>query len=169
MRIKDKILKSRKQRGIALYMAVTVTGVLVLVSFAILNVTIRQLSITSAARDSQAAFFAADSGIECALFWDLKNNIGGVPSGISAFSTSSHAATVDCNGMTVPSLLTMPGGQNGTSTFSFDFPPDHFCVTVQVGKAYQGNIPVTHIESRGYNSCDPDNLRKVERGIKVDY
>ena len=64
--------KAEGQRGIAIYIAVTITAALILVSFAIISLALKQIVISSASRDSQAAFYASDSGVECALYWDLK-------------------------------------------------------------------------------------------------
>ncbi|OHA88715.1 MAG: hypothetical protein A2653_00230 [Candidatus Zambryskibacteria bacterium RIFCSPHIGHO2_01_FULL_43_25] len=153
-----------KKRGIALYVAVTVTGILVLVSFAVISLAIRQLSISSSSRDSQAAFYAADSGIECALYWDVKG-VGGQ----SAFATST-VNQISCGDTTNnPGNSNISVGGSMTSSFHLDFLPEPFCADVSVTKDYVSGLPTTHIESRGYNNCDPNNLRRVERAIKADY
>jgi Tfp pilus assembly protein PilX len=156
------IHSTQKQRkGIAIYISVTITAALVLVSFAILNLAIKQIGISSAGRDSQAAFYAADSGIECALFWDLKNST--VP-GVSAFATSSPLQTISCNNQ----IITV--SRNGaSSTFNYSFTPNPYCVSVTVAKDYVGEQPTTLIESRGYNSCIAGNSRRVERAVLVNY
>lgn len=157
-------LKQNKERGVALYVAITITGALVLISFAVVNLAIKQITISSSSRDSQAAFYAADSGTECALYWDVKG-VGGH----SAFSTST-TSQISCG-----DISSNPGNDNitvggvATSTFTLTFQPEPYCAIVSVGKSYSGGIPHTHIESRGYNSCDSTNLRRVERAIEVDY
>jgi Tfp pilus assembly protein PilX len=156
---KQFILK--REKGVAVYIAVTITAALVLVSFAVLNMAIKQIGISSAGRDSQAAFYAADSGVECALYWDIKNPTN--PSA-SAFATTTPPQAVSCNGQTI--TVTRSGA---TSTYSYNFAPNPYCVTVTVGKAYSGSQPTTHIESRGYNSCAVGNSRRVERAIMVNY
>lgn len=153
-------------KGIAIYIAVTVTAALILVSFAVLNLAIRQIGISSAGRDSQAAFYAADSGIECALYWDLKNPTN---PGVSAFATSTGSQTVNCNGQAVLATKVIGVGGVGTSTFTYNFAPDSYCVAVTVSKGYNGPQPTTRIESRGYNSCSSTNNRRVERAILVNY
>jgi Tfp pilus assembly protein PilX len=153
------------ERGIAVYVAVTITAALVLISFAILNLAIRQVGISGAGRDSQAAFYAADSGVECALFWDLRNTT--VP-GVSAFSTSTAVQQISCNGQNLTPTRAFTSG-SGTSTFSFTFSPDPYCVTVDVGKHYVGLNPMTLVEARGYNSCAAGENRRLERAIKVTY
>ncbi len=148
-------------RGITLYIAVTITAALVLVSFAVLNLTIKEISISASGRDSQAAFYAADSAVECALFWDLKNPTDPAH---SAFATTTALQTIDCNNSTI--TLTKVGA---TTTFSMLFPPNQYCANVSVVKSYVSGSPKTKIESRGYNSCSITNTRRIERAVLVNY
>lgn len=154
-----KFLFSKKERGVSLYIAISVTAALTLVSFAVINSAVKQLGISSLARDSQMAFFAADSGVECALYWDLK-------SGTNPFSTTtSPTPTISCNGMTVSQATTYV---NLISTSTVSFSPNP-CISISVVKWYQGNELKTKIESRGYNTCTVSNPRRVERAILVNY
>lgn len=151
-------------KGIAIYVAVTITAALILVSFSVISLALKQIVISSTARDSQSAFYAADSGVECALFWDLKNTGG------SLFATSTGNQTISCNNIssTVTKSVNLSTGV-GTSTFSYSFTPDPYCVTVWVTKSYNGNTIKTNIEARGYNSCSTTNERRVERAIRANY
>jgi len=156
--------KQAKNRGFTLFMAVIVMGTLLLVAVGIVSLAVRQILISSSARESQYAFYAADTGIECALYWDVQN-----PSGVSAFSTSTSSTNITCNG---PSLLPVGGGGSSmpTSTFAFTFSPNEpYCATVAVNKKYVSNVLVTTIESKGYNTCDTSNPRRVERAVRVTY
>ena len=161
--MKNNYLNSKK-RGVALYISVVITGMLILVSYAIINIAIKQLTLTSFSRDSQAALYSASSGIECALFWDLK---GGNIYTESPFSTTSPN-NINCNNQSP--AISRTGGANATSTFQLSFEPTSpYCVVVEVGKSYGGGNLKTRIESRGYNSCDLTNTRRVERAIEVTY
>lgn len=153
-----------KNKGIAIYVAVTITAALILVSFSVISLALKQIVISSTARDSQSAFYAADSGVECALFWDLKNTGG------SLFATSTGNQTISCNNIssTVTKAVNLSTGV-GTSTFSYSFTPDPYCVTVWVTKSYNGSTITTNIEARGYNSCSTTNQRRVERAIRANY
>ena len=147
------------QKGITLLVGIIVASLLFLVSMAIANITLKQIIFSSVGRESQFAFYAADSGIECALFWDLKNPAGG-----SAF-VAPGPHTINCNNQTfniVPTLV----GSDYVSTFTVTFSPEPYCVTVEVTKESDED---THIDSRGYNTCDPNSPRRVERGVEVDY
>ena len=66
--------KKNNKRGIALFVAVLITSVALLFSYAITNIAVKELTLTQAGRDSQIAFYASNTGIECALFHDLRND-----------------------------------------------------------------------------------------------
>ncbi|MDP3875085.1 MAG: pilus assembly PilX N-terminal domain-containing protein [bacterium] len=161
---------SRKKRGLApsgvegftLFIALVVMGTLLLIVAGIVSLATRQALISASGRESQYAFYAADTGIECALYWDVHN-----PSGTSAFATST-GSTITCNNS---GNMTVGGGgdSNPTSTFSFNLLPDLYCVTVTVNKKYVSGILRTTIESKGYNTCDLSNPRRVERAIRARY
>ncbi len=160
-----KKYSSENQRGIAIYVAIIITGALLLVSYSIINIAIKQLYLAQSSRDSQAAFYAADSGVECALMWDLT---GGDIYDRSAFSTSS-TATIGCHMdyLNFGNENQLVGGQ-ATSTFTLTFNPSPVCAVVTVIKGYDAGVPTTRIESRGYNTCE-NVAGRVERAIEVNY
>jgi Tfp pilus assembly protein PilX len=61
-----------KNRGMTLFISIVIMGILLFVSFVVVNIAIKSTLFASSGRDSQLAFFAADSGIECSLYWDTK-------------------------------------------------------------------------------------------------
>lgn len=144
-------------KGFTLFIAIVVMGVLLLIATGVVNLATRQALISSSGQESQHAFYAADTGIECALFWDVKN-----ASGASAFSTST-VSSINCNGTSANV------GGSPVSTFSFTLTPDPYCTTVTVTKAYVSNVLVTTIESKGYNTCAASNPRRVERAVRAIY
>ena len=106
--------------------------------------------LSSYGRDSHFAFYAADSGSECALYWDVKGK---------AFSTTT-TSSIECNRQIIENM-----GGGSISTFTLNFLPDTYCAEVTVEKDGENTI----IESRGYNTCDENSRRRVERGIRVRY
>jgi hypothetical protein len=170
-----------KNKGMTLFIAIVIMGVLLFISFAVVNITIKGTLFASSGKDSQFAFYAADSGIECAVYWDSK---------FDKFATST-AGTITCaglpvstgdvifNGLVATSTLARIGGgtdANQTSTFGMRFNlvgsnPINSCAIVTVWKHYEGSPLVlkTRIKSRGYNTCDTSNPRRVERGVEVMY
>ncbi len=107
------------------------------------------------------AFYAADSGMECALYWDIAN-----PAGQSAFATST-GATISCNKDAANSSNQWVVGGSSISTIStISFLPDPYCASVTVTKNDNGT---TLIESRGYNTCDSASPRRVQRAVRATY
>ena len=58
--------------GFALLFSVLVASLLLTIGLSIFRIALKELSISTAARQSIHAFYAADSGRECALYWDSK-------------------------------------------------------------------------------------------------
>ncbi|MBI2673938.1 MAG: hypothetical protein HYX23_01505 [Candidatus Zambryskibacteria bacterium] len=146
-----------KKNGFTLFVAIVVMGTLLLIAAGIASLAVRQALISASGRESQLAFYAADTGIECALYWDVQN-----PAGVSAFSTST-GSTIDCNG------FSSTVGGSPLSTFSFTLTPESYCANVTVTKVYVGSILKTTIESKGYNTCSSSNPRRVERAVRATY
>ncbi|MDO8565248.1 MAG: pilus assembly PilX N-terminal domain-containing protein [bacterium] len=149
------------KKGFTLFIAMIVTGTLLLISTAIVGLAVKQAFISASGRESQQAFYAADTGMECALYWDVKN-----PTGISAFATST-GSTIFCNkDASNQSNQWVVGGSSVSTINRINFLPDPACAIVTVTKAVNGN---TTIESLGYNSCDSGNPRRVERAVRASY
>jgi len=152
-----------KNKGITLLIAIVITASLLLISTGMVNLALRQAFLTSSSRESQFAFYAADTGIECALYWDVRNP------NYSAFATSTMS-TIHCNEDVLNQNPTNPtpaivGGESAPS-FTIKFLPDPYCAIVTVTKFDNG---ATQIESKGYNTCDSTNPNRVERAVKVTY
>ncbi len=150
-----------KNKGFTLFVAIIITGTLLLIATGIASLAVRQALISTSGRESQYAFYAADTGIECALYWDVKN-----PAGFSAFSTST-GATISCNkDASNPSNEWVVGGSYTSVINHISFLPDQYCAIVTVTKGLDGS---TKIESLGYNTCDTSSSRRVERAVRATY
>lgn len=150
----------KNDRGFTLLIAIVITATLLLVSSGIISLVVKQAFLASAAEQSQAAFYAADSGVECALYWDKHN-----PSGQSAF-TDGAATTISCNQDSSNPTNPTPNTPGHDTSFTITFNPKSYCAIVIVKKPGDGT---TSIESRGYNTCNDADPRRVERGVKVSY
>ncbi len=58
------------KKGFSVLFASLTGSLVLLIGLAILSITIKQITLASAGRESQLAFYAADTGVECALFLD---------------------------------------------------------------------------------------------------
>lgn len=147
----------KKDTGFTLLIATIVVSLLLIISFAVVNVALKQLILSNYAQESQFAFYNAESGIECALHWDLRNPTN---PGTSAFGATPR--TISCSSNT-----TLPvGGVGPVNTFTVNFaPPGKGCVVVTVTKAGVS----TTVDSKGYNTCSGSSNRRLERGITITY
>jgi Tfp pilus assembly protein PilX len=169
--MKNKIYKEKRgpalseqsqPNGFTLFVAIIVMGTLLLVATGIASLAVRQALISASGRESQHAFYAADTGIECALFWDVKNP----DAGVSAFATTTSSA-IHCNRDANNSSNQWNVGGSYTSIVGpITFLPEPFCAVVTVTKDMSGN---TLVESKGYNTCDLNNPRRVERAVRARY
>jgi hypothetical protein len=160
-------------KGFALLVSIITTSILLIISFVVVNIALKQLIISSSYEASQYAFYVADSGVECAMYWDLKNPTNPT---ISAFATSTPGS-VTCNGQTVttgsqtvptiPTQSSQIGGGgvgNPISIFSITF--GNSCAIIIVTKNANGT---TRIDSHGYNTCSSSAPRRYERGVTTTY
>lgn len=156
-----KNFQEKKNAGFTLFVAIVITGTLLVIATGMINLALRQSLISSSGRESQLAFYAADTGMECALYWDVH-----APSGQSAFSTTT-GSTINCNYTpNNPGNQWVVGGSAASVIDKITFLPDPYCAVVTVTKNPDGS---TVIESKGYNSCDILNPRRVERAVRARY
>jgi len=60
---------AEKQSGFALLISLLVVGVVISVGLSILDLSIKQVRLSSNAKQSELAFHAANAGMECARYW----------------------------------------------------------------------------------------------------
>lgn len=157
--MKNSYKQLNKEKGITLFIAIIITATLLLISVAIVTLAVKEAFLSSTYRDSQYAFYAADTGAECAIYWDVNN-----PNNVSAFATSSVNTRIFCLGNTIDPTRVVLGG-SGTSTFHINYQAETYCADVLVAKNADGT---TKIESLGYNNCT-SNPRRVQRAVRVTY
>src|SRR3989338_2436505 len=161
-------LKAKSSDGYALLLSVVVSGLILAIGLGLLSIIEKALTLSSAGRESQIAFYAADAGSECALFWDRKNE--GRLSSVFATSTSSvpPVSGIFCAGTDIASTWTILDVTANSANTSFDMTLENgACVTVVVQKTNSGRK--TLVESRGHNSCSPTFPRRIERAIRASY
>lgn len=158
---KSQSMFGNLQEGFTLFIAIVIMGTLLLISTGVINLAVKQAVISSSGKESQLAFYAADSGMECALYWDVKS-----PTGHSAFATST-GSTIYCNqDSSNPDNEWVVGGSSVSTINHITLLPSPACAIVTVTKNPDNT---TLIESFGYNTCDNTNPRRVERAVRATY
>lgn len=66
--------KKNKKNGFVILIAIVVSSLLVSLGVFIANIAYKELVLSTSAKDSQKAFFIADSVIECALRYDFRDS-----------------------------------------------------------------------------------------------
>lgn len=178
--------RQRNKSGFTILYSLLIISLLVSISLGIFDIALRDFALAQSAAESQVALFAADAGMECALYYDLKFRGGNV-----AFATSTVNPQVALNPQFVyacgvpPMLVATPGydvskdiastvltvyltslgGGPGTNPAN----PDGPCAIVTVSK--EKVRALTTIESRGYNMCrnTTASAKRVERALRAVY
>lgn len=171
----------KNNKGYTLLFAVIVASVILSVGISILNISKKEFLLAASARESVTAFYAADSGLECAIY--NKDEIA---------TSTPGGSTISCMGQSVtdePDFPnTFPGGNDGYGVFYFNIKTanpnssDKSCVVIKVEKFYEKDennnyVPATTIESRGYNmgwttsnnTCSVNSPKRVERAIRYSF
>ena len=167
--------RSNLVSGFAILFAVLTASLLMSIGISIFGISIKELSLSTASKDSQIAFYAADSAIECAKFWDTRAGAFITYKSISS-TTSSSITSIVCNGN---SISLSPSINNSTHSYSYSFPNPFLSVDSVNPLSPEANLSITKtfivyggyidtvITSYGHNV--PTNAgKRIERGIKVD-
>ena len=163
MKIKDAIKKLDTEGGVAILFAILLTSVLLLIAIGIAQISYKELLFSIETRDSNRAFTAADTGIECAMYMDS----------MLAF-TGTSSDPFYCHGHQV--IYTTRDFIN----FQFSLPiSPTSCVEAYIDKAAGATGTSTQIDSYGYNvgQYDANNCinvgylapNLVSRALRITY
>ncbi len=144
-----------------------VGSIMVAIGAGIADLMLKNIVLSGTSRDSQRAFYAADGGNECTLFWDIQHE--GFADTVFATSSASAvpASGVICNGQDIAQLWSVSAGPTSATTIFSLTLSGEVCATVAVEKTNSGAD--TKIESRGYNTCTVGEGRRLERAVRVRY
>ena len=125
----------------------------------------KQVTLAALGRDSQFAFYSADTAAECALYWDQQKNA-------FDYTTPLGAGSLLCNTLGATSYVTnqLTTPNRRVTTFVIPCNPNTGGTT-QLGKitVNKWSTGSTTVFATGYNICDPTDKRRIERGLKVVY
>ena len=155
-----EIRSVKKNKGITIFFALIVISSLLLMTFFIVELARKEVIFSIFSRESQVAFYAAESGIECAWYWDNS----GDDSESSPFWNGSTNGVYCGDGF---NLI----GQQGSYEFNFLVDGDegsYVEVSVDI-EDNNGSRGKTTIISTGYNTADEDAPRRFERRIELTY
>lgn len=156
--MKKVLSHMNEHRGFTLLLAALVASIVLALGTSTFAIVYKQVQLSAIGRDSQFAFYAADTAAECALDWDTRADLH--PNTFATSTASRQSASqVACDGKTVPLTIAAQTATAATSTFEVDLFSNTtggpYCADVSVGKSPDSNGGIrTVITSNGYNiSC----------------
>lgn len=141
-----EISRAESSAGFVILFAVTISSILLAIALGVANIAVKEVKFSTSAKDTNDAFFAADTGIEYALFHD---------------KTPSEYVPVPNEVFTWDVVVTSPGLNS--------------CAKVSITKDNTSpSNTTTLIVSKGYNvgdvgTCISTNPNRIERELKVSY
>ncbi|MCX6739117.1 MAG: hypothetical protein NT098_03650 [Candidatus Parcubacteria bacterium] len=184
-------------RGFLMMYAILFITVVLTIAMGILDIALKQFSISSINRESSRALYAADAGLECVLYGDQFQQLFAtttdpdrtiIPINMGTTGLKKDASPVCANNsIDIYTPDTNPPARGKHSLVWSDYPyengfkltfgqgADLVCATVTVTKTLlpNGSLSQTTIDSRGYNTtCPPDQelrMPRVERGLTAFY
>ena len=152
---------NKSSAGFTALYAILVASLALSLGLAVANIALKESLLSSTTRESQFAFYAANSGIECARYWD----------GLGSFVDIDPGNTViNCNNIQINIVSEGAPEICGPCRFQIDFAPEPYCVDMEVTKdEIAPSSYRTTLIARGYNTCNIGHPRRVERGLGVRY
>lgn len=149
------------QRGFTILLAALVASLVLALGISVFSIAQKQLILSSTGRNSQYAFYAADTAAECALYWDVRYNGFG--------TTSPSGVTQECDDQEL-GATGYPNADTFPYTIAFEFEPNGYCAIVTVDK--QTVHPRTLIRANGYSvgcSAIDTSDRVLQRSVELSY
>ena len=162
-------IKSDKS-GFVILFAMVVSLIIILITSGMYTITHKQAIISSYTRESQKAFYAANSALECALFHDISPYINETAFPYGA--DDSYTKDISCGGndfsvKKIPVQSSASGYEDlfsfrypeiNDSTFGITQPEESGCAYVLVekkeGEEVNGVVEVhTRVTAVGFNTC----------------
>ena len=157
------IKKIKKNNGFVLLFVVIISSIILAVTLSIANIALKEIKFSTSAKDANEAFFAADTGAECALYYDKAS--------LNRFIFPNPGGSITC-----ANAIITPTFSGNATAWSYNFYIINLgsslqgCVKVTVDKT---NTPTTKITSKGYNigdaSCNSTSTKRVERQLELSY
>ena len=167
------------QSGFALLFTVLIVSLILTIALGISSITFKQTILSSLAKDSQIAFYQADSGVECGKYYDVTLGLFPIGSADNRYTLSEYfdTGTILEQGWVPSSImcgntelfLSDDGGEAYENYFVYKpstAVTNTPCFSIIFDKTQSSEYS---IKSRGYNICSNKSPRQVERGLEYRY
>ena len=156
-------------KGFALLYTSLLATLLLSLSISMGYIIRKELILSSMARESQKAFYMADSSAECALYWDFKHDVFNITSATTSSSITCQGVSLANSELSGARYDGVPGlGGASVTRFEIENPSGKTCAIVTVTKS--NTAPRTKIEAEGYNTlCNSDSRIRLQRAVRLQY
>lgn len=147
--------------GFAMLFTVLIVSLILSISLGISNLTFKQTILSSLAKDSQIAFYQADTAIECGMYYDTSLSF---PVGTDPASISSP---IFCGN----ERFQINMSQSYTDYLIFNqvlSDQSSRCSTIIFDKVTNVGANEAIVQGLGYNTCSA-SPRQVQRALQVTY
>lgn len=139
---------------------VIIVSAISIITAGLINATYKQIILSSLAKDSQLAFYQADTAVDCALYADriLQEERPELFSGGGSWSCGGIDLVIEPTSSTSYNIF--PASLENSSEPCF-----------RINTTGTGNGPQMNIEIKGdgYNICNKLNKKTVQRSIEISY
>lgn len=149
--------KKKKISGFVLLYTMILSSIILAVTFGVTNIALKETNFSISARAANDAFFAADTGAECALFYDKASS--------DAFSGAE--ISMECGGNPSEVVLNSSGADSWYFEVNGLGESQRACARVTLTR--DQTLFSTTIVSKGYSNCDVNLGNVVERELKISY
>jgi hypothetical protein len=159
---------STARPGFTILLAALIASLVLSLGVSIFSIARKSITLSTMGRDSQYAFYAADTAAECALYWDAPSR--------DAFNTTTPLAEIRCDDPDPPNPISvtnnLPTWPETVFTIggATPFQPNGNCSVVTVTK--RDSAPYTTIHADGYSvpcSERTTNPRTLQRSVELNY
>jgi len=144
-------------RGFILFLSLLIMSVALSIAFSVFEIFIFQIVLSGNIKDSQSAFYAADSGIECVYYSDINQN--NIP--------INGQANITCNNEN--KTFNMVSGIGNFQLFFNNGSCAKILLNFNNPGPYTKKVQVFGRNKYTGSNCDAPYSRRVERGIEVAY
>ena len=155
---------SLRDRGFTILLAALVSAIVLAIGSSIFAIAQKQIILSSIGRDSQFAFYAADTAAECALYWDIRRQAFEQPLG--------DIGGILCDSNDPEDVQSGSAGKVHWYQYAISVSGERACATVRVTKDMTDDKRATTIRADGHNvSCATltTSARVLQRSVEINY
>lgn len=154
-------MQKNTQRGFTILLATLVASISIAIGISVYSLAQKQVELSRLGRDSQLAFYAADTGAECALFWDIR---------YSYFATTAPSNVLAPQPQCDAETLTMSGRSTILPyTMTFQFEPNGYCTQVSVQKSATNPRTVIHADGFSSPCASLSAAKTLQRSVEIRF